>query len=119
MAAYWSTWRSFHTAWFGNQLFLPLTANKVIAVASMFRTGCYRSFDKYISVARINHVQRGFKISQKLQLTMKNATRAVARGMGPAKQAATFDLKMLAAHAAKIKDHPSPLLDGGPSGHGS
>ena len=61
-SAAWNTWKELHEAWFGELDPVPLTVEKVYALAAMFRKGEYRSFDNYLSVALTIHQENDFEV---------------------------------------------------------
>ena len=53
----WKTWTCFHHRWFGrSEPPLPLTPEKIKAVASMMKAGKYRSYANYMSRAKDEHI---------------------------------------------------------------
>ena len=98
MASCWSTWCSFHRAWFGHRVVTPLTCMKIMAIACISREGGYIQFANYLSVAKNKHVERGHAMTQRLEHTAAKATRAATRGIGPAKQAAALCFQAVANH---------------------
>ena len=97
----WATWRQFHEQWFGPEIAaLPLTQDKILAVASCFKSGGYRAFPGYMSKAKENHVLMGFEWNGQLDLVARKATTSVTRGLGMARQSTPFKL-LLALEAMR------------------
>ena len=91
MATHLRTWSKLHRKWFGSWApVLPLTPEKIRAVASQMRQRRYRSFPNYMSTVRRWHIKRGQVWDQVLALEATDSARSCKRGIGPAKQAATF-----------------------------
>ena len=111
--ACWNSWSRFHKSWFGDVVpVLPLTTHKIMAVASMFRAGGYRSFDNYLSAARQAHIEDGGEFNDMLKLSAKRASRAVNRGIGPPKQSDTFDFESFAKYYHNQHSREPCLLSG-------
>merc|ERR1712078_247635 len=109
-------WTKLHKKWFGNWTpVLPLTPEKIRAVASQMRQRRYRSFQNYMSTLRRWHVKKGYAWDQALSLEATDSTRSCKRGIGPAKQAATFSGGLEAVVAAEVPN-TVPLVAGGPVG---
>ena len=79
----------------------PLTPPLVALAAALLRRGGYRSAPAYLSAMRREHIRLGYEWSDALDLEQRDCIRAVLRGIGPAKQAAPFDLKAIGAVQAQ------------------
>ena len=91
------TWIQFHDAWFeGTVDAFPLTVLKIYAVAAMLKRGGYRAVDGYLSRAKDAHLEAGFVWDDFLDRAVRRARRAATRGIGPARQSASFDLQAAA-----------------------
>ena len=56
----WATWIVFHEEWFGHRIpALPLTQDKLFAVAACFKEGGYKTFPSYLSKAKEHYVMAG------------------------------------------------------------
>ena len=116
-ASTWATWCRMHRAWFSDRLpVLPLTVQKIKAVASMFKAGHYTSFSNYASRAKAEHIEQfhahGVAWSDELAVELKSSLRSIVRGKGPSKQSHPIDLgKVLTLEI--IHD---AIVDGGPVG---
>ena len=66
---------------------MPLTPEKLQALAGALRASGYKSAHTYIAEAKIYHIERGWEWSSLLDRHFKLCTKAVKRGMGPAKNA--------------------------------
>jgi hypothetical protein len=92
------TWQSMHSEWFGPAVpFLPLTTERLSAVASLFKARGYRSFGNYLSAVKQAHVTAGFQWTQQLDLSGRQCSTSVGRGLGPPRQSAAVDLVRLQA----------------------
>ena len=115
--SWWNTWCRLHHAWFGDaEPVTPLTSIKILAIASMFKSGGYVSFSNYAARAKYEHMAT-FNIhqipwSEELARTVKDATRSVTRGVGSARQSEPFDLGKVCSLG--IVD--DAVIDGGPIG---
>jgi hypothetical protein len=110
----WATWSLFHEQWFGPELAtLPLTADKIMAVAACFKCGGYRAFPGYMSKAKEKHILAGCVWDGQLDLVSRKATTSVTRGLGMARQSTPF--KLLMALQA-VKDNKVVLPDAAPIG---
>jgi hypothetical protein len=59
-ASLWSTWVRFHQEWFGPGVeAVPLTQEKVFAVAACFKKGGCKSFPSYLAKAKEQHIFAG------------------------------------------------------------
>ena len=103
-----------HSSWFGDGCFLPLVVQIVYAVAACVRAGGYRSYDNYASADMQKHIEEGHPVGPDLRLAIKKTARAVARGQGPTKQAATFNLNAVATFMTDVGDPMAPIILGGP-----
>ena len=103
-----STWRDFHMAWFGNDEYLPITTEKIEAVASMFKQGRYKSYGNYLTRVKEEHIaQCGRQVpwDQALELEARKSVMSVTRGLGTARQSGAFDVDKV-THVAKDVDVP-------------
>jgi hypothetical protein len=79
----WATWRQFHEGWFGPGMdVLPLTQEKIFAVAACFKSGGYRAFPGYLSKAKEHHILAGHSWDLQLDYVGRKATTSVTRGLG-------------------------------------
>ena len=79
----------------GEDLF-PLSVAKLTdALAGMKAVG-YRSVDGYLAAARKKHVSLGYRVDECFRAWLRDATRSVLRGIGPARQAVVVDVGQLA-----------------------
>ena len=116
-ASTWSTWCRMHRAWFGERApVLPLSVQKIKAVASMFKAGHYTSFANYASRAKAEHIEQfhvhGVVWSEELAVELKNSLRSIVRGKGPSKQSHPVDLGKVLSYEI-IHD---AIVEGGPVG---
>ena len=92
------TWHEWHVAWYGDSVpLLPLTPDKIRAVGSCFKHANYGSFENYTTRITDEHQAVGFAWTDLLDRCMRNAHRAVNRGLGPPKSAMPLDLMKVAA----------------------
>jgi hypothetical protein len=101
----WETWQCVHRAWFGEYSEpLPLTSDKLFAVAACFKHGSYRSWPSYMSKAKEAHVLAGHLWDLQLDLVARKLSGSVTRGLGVTRQSAPFDLcrAVAAVHAGKV-----------------
>ena len=116
-ASTWATWCRMHRAWFGDRLpVLPLTVQKIKAVAAMFKAGYYTSFANYASRAKAEHIEQfhahGIVWSEELAVELKNSLRSIVRGKGPTKQSHPVDLSKV----LNLEIIHDAIVDGGPVG---
>ena len=98
-----NTWEVFHVAWFGSQVtVLPLTAEKLLAVASCFKDAGYKSFHNYVARAKDLHISAGYEWSLLLTRTAMKALRSVNRGAGPRRQALPINLEVVMMCEAEV-----------------
>jgi hypothetical protein len=89
----WATWGHFHDQWFGQVVeVLPLTQEKIFAVAACFKKGGYRAWPSYASKAKEQHILTGNVWDLQLDFAVRKATASVMRGLGVARQSTPFDL---------------------------
>ena len=74
----------------------PRTPAKLVLMTALLRAGRYRSAEHYVSDARGEHVRRGHPWTDLLDHERRLAIRGATRGLGPARQAAPFDLDAIA-----------------------
>ena len=71
-----NTWTKYHLEWFGDSIDpFPLTKEILIAVAAMFKCGKCRSFSKYLSRAKEEHIRRGHAWSHLLDWISRQYSR--------------------------------------------
>ena len=85
----------------------PLTPRKIELAAALLRKGGYRSALNYLSAARKQHVRKGHKWTDQLQLMWMDCKRALLRGRGPDKQAQCLPLDVLAELPADLLEAAS------------
>ena len=86
------TWFKFHEQWFGKETeVLPLTEDKVLKIAALFKRGGYKSVKNYFSRIKDHHVMSGFDWSDKLDTVFKKCTRSVLRGLGGPSRSEAFN----------------------------
>ena len=66
---------------------MPLTPEKLQALAGALRTSGYKSAHTYLAEAKLAHIEKGWNWSNLLDRHFKLCTKAVKRGIGPAKKA--------------------------------
>lgn len=113
----WLTWQPMHHAWFGVGVPpLPLTAEKIRAVAAMFKAGHYASFSNYACRAKVEHIVRAdthlAPWTEELAFELRAAQRSVSRGVGPSKQSYPLDV----AKVSRLEPGDGPLVEDGPIG---
>mgnify|MGYP006999512574 CR=1 FL=1 len=111
----WRAWCDFHHGWFRDSSFLPLTSASILGVAACFRNSTYRKFGNYATVAKHKHLDDGNEWSLNLELRMGRATRAVARGLGPDRQAARYDMMIVAVFLGTVTEPKKTVTSGGPT----
>ena len=104
------TWLRLHRRWFGVDVpLITITPLKIEAVASQMSHLRYRSFANYLASAKRAHVLSPLtdgSWGENLKLTGRDCTRAVTRGIGPAKQCAVFEGGLAAVLALKLGAEP-------------
>ena len=111
-----NTWHRFHAAAHDTLgpiiplQVLPLTTIGLEHVASYFKAGGYRSFENYLSVIKLSHIEAGHLWTDQLAVMARWTTRSVLRGIGPARQSKAFDLSRVLA----LERPEAPLVVGGP-----
>jgi len=75
----------------------PMSATSFASIAALMKVDNFRSFGNYASWAKAQHISKGFDWTQQLELEQKCALRSVNRGLGVARQSASFDLDNIAA----------------------
>jgi hypothetical protein len=100
--------------WFGSTNdVLPITPDKLLAVAACFKKGGYRAYPLYVSKAKEHHVTAGFRWDEQPELVTRKTTASVTRGVGVTWQSAPFDF----ARALKVSgDGQVPPVTGAPIG---
>ena len=66
---------------------MPLTPHKLQALAGALRTSGYKSAHTYLAEAKLAHIEKGWNWTNLLDRHFKLCTKAVKRGVGPAKKA--------------------------------
>ena len=89
---------------------LPLTQAGVVAVASLFKAGGYRSYPNYWSAVKLLHIESGYPWTDLLDVTGRWVTRSVLRGIGPARQSRPLSMAKLLT----LESTEEPLIEGGP-----
>ena len=91
----WTTWSRLHALWFqeADQV-LPITPDKLLAVAACFKKGGYRAYPLYLSKAKEHHVAAGHRWDEQLELMARKTTASVTRGVGVTRQSAPFDFAL-------------------------
>jgi len=74
----------------------PISAEGLATVAALMKMDNHRAFGNYLSWAKSEHIKLGFEWTQLLDQEAKQAMRSVSRGLGEARQSASFDLPRLA-----------------------
>ena len=94
--ALWRTWASCHTRWWGLAVpVLPLTVQKLEAVAAQLKFGGYRSAPNYMSAAKRKHCEAGFPWNDMLARCHTDCLASTQRGIGPPHQCAELDLQAI------------------------
>lgn len=86
-----NTWLQFHHAWFQHEDPFPLTKDKIIAIAALFKKGKYKSFPNYLSRVKEEHVKAGFAWDDILDRISRDASRSVVRGLAPKQRSDSLD----------------------------
>ena len=81
-----ATWEKVHHRWHPDEPVLPLTWEKIRAVAAHFKEAGYRSWSNYASRIKEEHVVAGYPWTLLLETCFRKAKRSVLRGIGPTKQ---------------------------------
>ena len=93
MLSHARAWERMHLAWFCPDIpQLPLTPEKLKAVAALFKAGRYRSIANPLSHAKVMHVEMGHPWTEPLSLMAKRIDRSITGGIGPASQCRSVDL---------------------------
>ena len=104
------TWKRMHVRWYGpDEPVLPITPEKIEAVASQMCHLRYRSFANYLSAAKRAHVMSELTDGtwgDRLKMTGRECGRAILRGAGPAKQCAVFEGGIEAVLALRLGSDP-------------
>ena len=87
---------------------MPLTAEKVEGVLTVFKKGRYRSIGNYLSVAKSMHIRAGHGLDEQLLMEMAAGRRSVTRGIGPAKQCEELPLANLLPAFGKLETRILP-----------
>lgn len=70
----------------------PLTTDSLRLAAGLLRKGGYRSAELYLGTFKNMHIRLGHPWNEQLVLELQECTRAVRRGIGPARQADALPL---------------------------
>lgn len=88
----------------------PLTLGSLLVIASLFKKGGYRPFPNYLSAAKGAHIEAGREWTQLLAHIATWVDRSVLRGIGPARQSCSFDLRKLCL----LPRSPAAVVAAGP-----
>lgn len=100
------TWSKFHCKWFGPEIeVLPITEDKILKVASLFKKGGYKSVKNYFSRIKEYHITSGYDWTDRLDLISKKCARSVLRGLGGPQRSEPFDLLAVARALSTSVDH--------------
>ena len=113
-----ATWSTFHFQALGEDRadadrtpVLPLTPDKVVAVAALFKAGDYRSYANYISSVKSFHLDAEYPWTEHLVHVSRWTTRSVLRGIGPARQSQPIPLPLVMALPTQVQ----PYVKDGPT----
>lgn len=98
---------------------LPLSPAKIEAVSAQMCQLRYRSFTNYLAAVKKAHITSPItngRWEERLAVAGRDCTRAVLRGIGPAKQCGVFEGGLAAVCALKLG--VAPLVTDGPIGPG-
>jgi len=88
----------------------PVLPETLAMIAALMKLDGFRSFGNYLSWAKAEHIRQGHCWSQQLEQEAKQAGRSVNRGIGPARQSASFTLEQVAglppAAPMRVKGRP-------------
>ena len=73
----------------------PLTQAKIRLAAALLFKGGYRSAPNYLASIKRKHIQGGYDLPLKVQLEIKDCSRALRRGIGPPRRAEPFYLEKI------------------------
>ena len=111
-ASHARAWEKMHVAWYGPDTpQFPLTPEKLLAVAALFKAGRYRSISNPLSQAKAAHIELGGRWTEQLALVAKRIDRSITRGIGPASQCRSVDLWEIC-----LLSDPDELNSSGPLG---
>jgi len=79
----------------GNVSTFPMTASSLATIAALMKIDNFRAFGNYVSWAKAKHISCGHDWTQQLDLEHKQALRSVNRGLGTARQSASFDIDLI------------------------
>ena len=91
--------------------YLPMTPEKMKDLSAALTAARYRSIPSYLSAWRRDHVMAAHAWTEQLEQVRQDCHRAVTRGIGPARRAATYRAEELP------RVHPGPhepVVKGGP-----
>ena len=116
----WRTWTLLHERWWGNSApLLPLTVQKLEAVAAQLKLGGYRSAPNFLSAAKRRHCEAGHSWDDLLSRSHADCLASTQRGIGPPHQCSEVDLQAIVSldygSGELAEDMPfSPVAVGGP-----
>ena len=112
------TWHSMHRMAFCRESApppaFPLTEDKIIRIAALFKAAGYKSFDNYMGRAKAEHIAlgpAGGDWTPSLDRSAKDAIRSVLRGVGKVRQSTPLD----PVSVFRLRLPESPLCPRGPS----
>ena len=106
-----NTWEYFHVRWFGHATpSLPLTTEKIRAVAAQMKAAGYRSYPNFLSAIKNDHLDGGHQWTQELDRCHGRCKASTQRGIGPPRQA--LELSPSDLHGLQLD--AEPLYPGGP-----
>ena len=83
---------------------MPMSPLSIEEVGSVMRSAGYRSALSYISDVKLEHIRRGYAWSDALDLAMRDAKRALTRGLGGASKSEEMRLEWLASLPDTARD---------------
>ena len=95
---------------------VPSAVDGLRTLEAALKKGGHRTACEYSGWAKSQHCRAGFLWAELLQLTLKEVTRSVLRGLGPAKSAPAFGPERLASSERKKNDtkgRPGALIPTG------
>jgi len=96
-----ASWREYHgkvlrlTPHLVGTPVIPVLPEVLSRIAALMKLDGFRSFANYVAWAKSLHVASGHEWTQVLELEAKQGCRSVNRGMGTARQSASFDVLAL------------------------
>ena len=105
-----NAWEFYTKRWFGSdEVSLPLTEEKIFAVAAQFKAQGYRSFSNYVDTMSDIH-KESHEWTAGLDRARKKSLASTQRGIGPPKQCSEVPVTDI----AMLKLSAEPLVEGGP-----